>query len=147
MYTVNVCHLFTTSRWQDIQTDRYTQCQSKQSANSETLNVNQYQESMNSVWLSNPGQMNKILLQNTLQRYVLNWIEMNWIEMNWILLFILFYLRSFSFICIVCTCIAAFWQLFLTINNRPFHRHISTSSTLSFIQLYFLSIVTEFHIT
>jgi len=35
--------------------------------------------------------------------------------MNWILLFILFYLRSFSFICIVCTCIAAFWQLF---NNK-----------------------------
>jgi len=35
--------------------------------------------------------------------------------MNWILLFILFYLSSFSFICIVCTCIAAFWQLF---NNK-----------------------------
>ena len=57
-----------------------------------------------------PARWTKFYVQNTLQRYVLNWIGM-----NWILHFILFYLRSFSFICTVCTCIAAFWQL---LNNK-----------------------------
>ena len=48
--------------------------------------------------------------------------------MNWILLFILFYLRSFSFICIVCTCIAAFWQLF---NNKRINEyHIKRSLSI-----------------